>query len=254
MRRVRSFLAILAVFAGLLVATLWQFGPTGPIRPGASDTVVNPTIARGDNGLVPSVGSSTAPQVVTATEVVVDGTTAAAAQKTATPGTVGEVSSMTTPFPTASNSLEDTPEPPVVWLSREELAALVPSPEAIIEWADRDERVELGDQENQADAVAVAAAYVCANTGEQRYCERAQALIEDAMGTDAAGMKTLALNRNLAGYVVAASILAYDDPAFSTWLREVIHAQTWHAWTDDWSVYRSAMQEPNNWEIGRAHV
>src|SRR5690606_985016 len=68
----------------------------------------------------------------------------------------------------------------------------------------------------------------------------------EAANTDVWGMKTLSLNRNLAGYAVAASLLGEYDPAFAAWLQEAIHTRTWTAWTDDWTVYRSAMQEPSN--------
>lgn len=66
------------------------------------------------------------------------------------------------------------------------------------------------------------------------------------MRSDVPGMKTLAVSRNLAGYVVAASLVGDLDPAFAAWLQQAIHTRTWNAWTDDWSVYDAAMQEPSN--------
>jgi hypothetical protein len=133
-----------------------------------------------------------------------------------------------------------------IWLNEEEVEALPPLPAEILEWAERSIRIRIGDQDNQADAVVVAAAYACLKTGEEHHCERAREILQEVSSVDVLGRKTLALNRNLAGYVVAADLIDYRDPAFSKWLQELIHKETWNAWTDEWSVYHTAMAEPTN--------
>jgi hypothetical protein len=228
----RFLLALLAVviLAGLVASAFWLRTSSTPLREEP-----------------PPVGAP--PAAATRSQTAEDSDTPGASiDARATPN------ARTPPAPTSrarqAGAAAPTPTPSNIpaefWLTREELAALPPLPEHIREWAERDIRVRIGDQDNQADAVAVAAAYACANTGEQDYCDRVRALLEEVAGVDVTGMKTLALNRNLTGYVVAASLIDYHDPAFAAWLQEVIHAQTWNAWTDDWSIYRSAVQEPSN--------
>src|SRR5690606_14229794 len=46
-----------------------------------------------------------------------------------------------------------------IWLNEREVEALPPLPAEIVQWAERSVRIRIGDQDNQADAVAVAAAY-----------------------------------------------------------------------------------------------
>lgn len=230
MRRRLLRVIALVIGAGLLASVYWlsqQEVPTVAQLPGTPS--LRPTVAGSDRALGED-DSSTALQArrVTGTP-------------TAPPtGIPGMAATIPTPTP------EESKLPAAFWLAEEELAALPSLPDAIQNWAERETQVRIGDQNNQGDAAAVAAAYACIYAGERRFCDRVRALIREAANTDVWGMKTLSLNRNLAGYAVAASLLGEYDPAFAAWLQEAIHTRTWTAWTDDWTVYRSAMQEPSN--------
>ncbi len=225
MRR-RLLRVIALVFsAGLLVSVYWlsqQDLPTAAQRPATLSP--RPTVAGSDQALGEGVAATGA---------------------TPTPGIASAIL-LSTPATPPTATLAEEAKPEAFWLAEEELAALPALPEAIRRWAEDDTDVRIGDQNNQGDAAAMAAAYACISAGERRACNRVRALIQEVVDTDVSGMKTLSLNRNLAGYVVAASLLGERDPAFAAWLQEAIHTETWTAWTDDWSVYRSAMQEPSN--------
>ena len=241
MRRSTLLVSILCLCGALLIVRYWWTARTdasGLTRPVPSPASASVAI---DVGQTPALVGTARP-----TPLVATGAGDLARNSDASPvvpvlTTPGSKSAVAPTGPAIS-----PPETDPIWLSQSELAALPPIPEAIRELAESSVSVALGDQENQADAVAVAAAYACASTGDEYYCDQAQGLIEEVSGTDVTGIKTLALNRNLAGYVVAADIIDYREPAFAAWLEEAIHGRTWNAWTDDWSVYRSAMEEPSN--------
>lgn len=230
MRRRLLRLSALVFFAALLVSVYWLEKADTPIKDPIPATPSPRATGADAERALPEGGSATR---------------SGEARAGATPATApANVPGISAAIPTAAP--EESDQPATLWLAQEELAALSPLPDVIQRWAEQETPVRIGDQNNQGDAAAVAAAYACVYAGEQRYCDRARALIDEVANTNVIGMKTLALNRNLAGYVVAASLLGEQDPAFAAWLQEVLHARTWTAWTDDWSVYRSAMQEPSN--------
>ena len=110
-----------------------------------------------------------------------------------------------------------------IWLSAGEINALSTSGSAwnnVLDWADDSITPNIADQNNDADAVAVAAALVWVRTGENSYRSKAINYIEEAMGSEA-GSGILAVGRNVAGYVIAADLVGYQSSTFSAWLDDV---------------------------------
>jgi hypothetical protein len=158
----------------------------------------------------------------------------------------------TPPPPTATTqpptATAPPPAPSGIWISAEEIAALPASGagwERVLSWAQQDSSSpNLGDQEDQTDAVVVAKALVYVKTGESRYRQEAVAAIMAAMGTEDGG-RTLALARNLAGYVVAADLVGLsgsDDAAFRAWLDAVRYEDL-----SGRTLISTHEDRPNNW-------
>ncbi|MGZ4268206.1 MAG: hypothetical protein ACXVSX_03235 [Solirubrobacteraceae bacterium] len=149
-----------------------------------------------------------------------------------------------TPSPGASDGVAgDTPPgqpgqvvaaPPTngsaVWVSRSELLS---RPVSGRQWSDllaaADSafgRAKISSQDSNHDVLTLAAALVWARTGIASYRAKAADAINRAIGTEAGG-RTLALGRNLAGYVVAADLIdlkTYNptvDQRFRPWLSKV---------------------------------
>ena len=115
-----------------------------------------------------------------------------------------------------------------VWIGRDTLSAL---PDTGAAWTvlRRDaaripDAAAIADQHSTHDTYTVAAALVCARTGE--YCDKAKAQLADAMGSEA-GADWLAVGRNLGAYVIAADVMGLraDGNASSLGTR----VQTWIA-------------------------
>ena len=82
----------------------------------------------------------------------------------------------------------------------------------------------VSDQNDNTDTRAMAKALVYARTGDPRYRDEVARLCMAAIGTEQGG-RTLALGRNLVGYVIAADLVglpAEDDVAFRAWLRRML--------------------------------
>lgn len=153
---------------------------------------------------------------------------------------------------------ERTPVPPSagrragIWLSTAEIRRLPTEGaawEALLKAADRKLRkADVSNQNSRHDVRTLAAALVHARTGELEYRERAAEGIDDAIGTERGG-RTLALGRNLVGYVVAADLIdlatfdADADERFREWIAEVRDERL-----DDGRTLRETHSErPNNW-------
>jgi hypothetical protein len=120
-------------------------------------------------------------------------------------------------------------------ISRAELLALPTSGSA---WssllADADAAwpaVNTGDQNNKTDVKALAGALVYARTGSSAYRDKVVATLR-ALHTGPWYTDMLALVRQLGGYVMAADLVGYRDPAFLDWLsrartREVVDHSRW---------------------------
>ena len=139
-----------------------------------------------------------------------------------------------------------------VWTSPAELRRLPTEGaawKALVATADdRPGAADLADQNSVHDVRTLAAALVHARTGAAEYRRRAAKGIDDAIGTERGG-RTLALGRNLVGYVVAADLIdlrsfdAEADGRFREWLEEVRDERL-----DDGRTLRETHAErPNNW-------
>jgi hypothetical protein len=116
-------------------------------------------------------------------------------------------------------------------------------------YADRVSVPNVADQESTNDVETLAAALVYARTGAAAYRTKVVANLRGVIGTEAGG-RTLALARNLAGYVLAADLVAlssvdpgFDSKTFRPWLRTAIGRTL----ADGRSLIRMHEQQANNW-------
>jgi PKD repeat protein len=135
-----------------------------------------------------------------------------------------------------------------LWASSAELQALPMSGAAWSNVLDEANRAvgtpDVGDQDDDADVRVLAKAIVFARTGQQTYRQQVIAGCMDAIGSEAGG-RTLALGRNLIGYVIAADLVglpAAEEALFRDWLEEC------RTNTYDGKTLTSTHEErPNNW-------
>jgi hypothetical protein len=107
---------------------------------------------------------------------------------------------------------------------------------------------DLANQDDDTDLAVLARALVFARTDSMTYRTSALAGIKAAVGTEAGG-RTLALARNLPGYVIAADLIAlssldpaFDQGVFRPWLRSLL--------TEDLqglTLRTTHERRPNNW-------
>jgi hypothetical protein len=146
-----------------------------------------------------------------------------------------------------------------IWTSPAELAARPVSGAAwdnVKRAADGSAAPAIANQDSDHDVQTMAAALVYARTGARAYRDKAAAGIAAAIGTEAGG-RTLALGRNLPGYVIAADLIGlggYDgalDDRFRGWLAGVRTATL----SGD-TLTSTHEQRPNNWgtHAGAARV
>ena len=139
---------------------------------------------------------------------------------------------------------------PGIWISSEELAYLPIDGlawENLLQAAHIDVVApDLSDQDDDSDVYTLAKALVYARTGETVYRQDVVNIILSVMGTEEGG-RTLALGRNLVGYVVAADLinLAADedvDQEFRQWLAQLLSKEL------QGRTLRSTHEDrPNNW-------
>jgi PKD repeat protein len=135
-----------------------------------------------------------------------------------------------------------------IWTSALELTALPTSGSAwnsLLAEANRATGIpNVANQDDETDVRVLAKALVFARTGNQSYRTQVIAACTAAIGTEVGG-RTLALGRNLIGYVLAADLVglpAAEDTAFRAWLRRCLTE------TLDGKTLRSTHEErPNNW-------
>lgn len=139
-------------------------------------------------------------------------------------------------------------QPTGIWTSAREVAGLPtrgPAWDYLMKWAGEDSsRPDLSDPVDDTDTVVVAKALVYARTGQERYRQDVIAAINAVQGTES-GTLTLALGRNLTGYIIAADLVrlpADVDARFRSWLAAVRHARF-----DDRTLISTHEQRPNNW-------
>ncbi len=166
----------------------------------------------------------------------------ATATPTAKPATaIPSPTSTGTPIPPPSSSAG-------ILISRNEIMSLPTSGSAwnnIVSWANQNTSPDISNQDNQADAVAVAAALVCVRQSSASHCSKARSYVMDAIGTEAGG-RTLALGRNLAGYIIAADLVGFnsssDETKFRNWVSSV-RTKT----LDGKTLISTHEDRPNNW-------
>jgi PKD repeat protein len=135
-----------------------------------------------------------------------------------------------------------------LWTSPRELAALPPSGPA---WSSLLAEANLpaglpnvADQADDVDVRVLAKAIVFARTGDESYKSEVVATCMAAIDTELAG-RTLALGRNLIGYVLAADLVGMppaEDGAFRDWL-ERCRTET----LDGKTLASTHEERPNNW-------
>ena len=207
---------------------------------GGSDPAPNPTPP--SDGTAPTNAPTVAPTI------------APTAVPTVAP-TLAPTPVPTTP-PTAAPTPGATPAPVpatgAVLLSAGQLAALPTSGAA---WTALKARADasaaspnIANQDDNTDLTVLAKGLVYARTGTATYRTGALVAIKAAVGTEAGG-RTLALGRNLPGYVIAADLIslrtldpAYDQDVFRPWLRSLLTMNL------DGRTLRSTHEDrPNNW-------
>jgi len=135
-----------------------------------------------------------------------------------------------------------------VWSTAAELAALSTSGAAwtsLVAEANRGTGVpNLSDQEDDADVRVLASALAFARTGDERYRSAVVNACLAAIDTELGG-RTLALGRNLVGYVAAADLVGLpplDDARFRDWLARCLTETL-----DGMTLIETHETRPNNW-------
>lgn len=103
---------------------------------------------------------------------------------------------------------------------------------------------DLSDQDNSASTRTLAKALVYARTGEEKYRTQVVEACLAAIGTEAGG-RTLALGRELAGFVIAADIVKLPqkaDALFRKWLKVVPDVEL-----ENKTLRTTHEIRPNNW-------
>jgi hypothetical protein len=136
-----------------------------------------------------------------------------------------------------------------IWTSGAELASLPTQGPAwvyLMRWAQEDSSSpNLSDPLDDTDAIVMAKALVYARTGQPGYRDQVIAAVNAAIGTEADAVESLALARNLSGYVLAADLVGLPpdvDARFRSWLAAARHASF-----DDRTLINTHEQRPNNW-------
>lgn len=108
---------------------------------------------------------------------------------------------------------------------------------------------DIADQDDDTDQVAFAKALVFARTGIASYRTQVLKILAGAVGSEAGG-RTLALGRNLTGYVFAADLISlssadptWDTDVFRPWLRRVLTEPM----SEGVDLITTAERRPSNW-------
>jgi len=116
----------------------------------------------------------------------------------------------------------------------------------------------LANQDDRADTTVLAKALVAVATGDTAVRREVIWMIEAAIGTEA-GARTLALGRNLPGYVIAADLIdlgqvvpTFDQDRFRPWLERMLS----RVMADGKTLRQIHETRPNNWgtHAGAARV
>lgn len=99
----------------------------------------------------------------------------------------------------------------------------------------------IADQDSDHDVLTLAGALYAVRRNDVGMRSRVVSAIESAIGTERGG-RTLALGRNLTGYVLAADLVGYDSLPFRSWLTGVRTAAL-----DRGTLVETHETRPNNW-------
>ncbi len=132
-----------------------------------------------------------------------------------------------------------------VWLDPQEIFALPtigPAWSSILDAAEAPAGPpNIADQDDDTDVFAMAKALVATRLGDQALAGEARALVQAAIGTEDGG-RSLALARNLPGYVIAADLVG-APPGFDSWLADVRH----EVMSEGRTLIETHERRPNNW-------
>jgi hypothetical protein len=133
-----------------------------------------------------------------------------------------------------------------VWLTRAEVLALPtegPAWDALVEVATGDwDEPDLADQDSTNDTATLAGALYAVRLDDAAMRSRVELSLEDVPGTEE-GSRSLALARNLPGYVIAADLIDYREPRFEAWLDTI----RFKVFDDGRSLIATHEERPNNW-------
>ena len=122
-----------------------------------------------------------------------------------------------------------------------------PAWDAVVAAADKALVPDLSDQDNRTPAYAVAAGLVHVRTGDPGYSAKVVDALRQLPGTEfGSSSRTLAVGRQLAGWVLAADLVDYRDPGFVSWVDGIRTAEIgghgrWYALT------QTHENSANNW-------
>ena len=136
-----------------------------------------------------------------------------------------------------------------IWISAEELALLPMSGEGWDELAAIAEgdwgTANVSDQDDDHDVATFGGALYAVRTGDETMRARVVAALESAIDTEVGG-RTLALGRQLLGYVLAADLIDYREASFVAWVDQArTRVLDGRAGIDD--LLESAVRDPSNW-------
>ena len=138
--------------------------------------------------------------------------------------------------------------------------------DALVTAADKPLVPDLADQNNRTSAYAVAAGLVYVRTGDPASRTKVVEALQALPGTEfGRGSRTLALGRQLAGWVLAADLVDYREPAFVTWVDGIRTAEIgghgrWYALTqthensaNNWGTFAGASRLAASLYVGDVH-
>lgn len=225
---------------------------TSSSGPSATPAAAPSTAPTGTATPVSSVAPSASPTPVSTASPTPMATHTATPAPTATPlPTAAPTATPTMPTPTSTPTPTAITPSGQLLVSRTTLASLPTSGTPwtnLKRYADATSTPNLADQESANDVQTFAAALVYARTGDTAYRSKVITNLRAAMGTEAGG-RTLALARNLPGYVLAADLISLSsadsslDATFRSWLRSAITRTL----SDGRNVIRMQGEQGNNW-------
>jgi hypothetical protein len=138
-----------------------------------------------------------------------------------------------------------------IWIDRAHIKSLPmegPAWEKLLKDADRPAaRPDLTNQDERAKVYVFAKALVYVRTGDETYRDQVIQAIRSVMGTERRpGGRTLALGRNLMGYVLAADLVGLPedlDQEFRAWLKQVVS----YRYASGRTLISTHEDRPNNW-------